>query len=340
MLGTRPKLENAAPSGCDNGAPDGARGPWYSPHTGSLFHKWAQLNDKRNDLFTLQIYPSGMKLQAVSTYSIQTKIERKRGVIRGFSHEAARRLRETFFTMHIPGFDFWAYTLTTHRIHTPPEWRAVMKRFRVALKGRGWAGVWRAELQKRKAPHAHVALWVPPGCSFHAVRDLWLNCTREQDDPGAYEHAVMGKKVPQDETGWAVYMGLHDGKHKTEQLGWLGKQWGVWNRAAFVKREPVLVVLDHRDKFLLVRVLEKLHRGERYRIQLEKEEIEQALAREFTFIICCARRRPKIQRIHRGNLLRCIKGETVGRIVRAIQSGQLGRGAGAKGAPETELQRG
>jgi len=35
-----------------------------------------------------------------------------------------------------------------------------------------------------------------------------------------------------------VYLALHNGKKKQAQLGWLGKQWGVWCRSLFVARAP------------------------------------------------------------------------------------------------------
>ena len=252
-----------------------------------------------------------------------------RGDITDFSAKAARRLREAFFTLYAPECCLWAVTLTTHAIFSPNEWRATMKRFRVAVQRRGWAGIWRVELQKRKAPHAHVAFWLPVGCSIDSVRDLWLTATGERHDAEAIKHAVHGREIPQDESGWAIYLGLHSGKHKESQLGWLGKQWGIWNQAALVERVPVELSLRPREHALLLRILRNLETAEKMRFEKNKSLKEMAslayTVPEWANCLDVKVKRPRRRLLHRGNLLRCTSGERIEFLIREIHSGRIGR---------------
>jgi hypothetical protein len=280
----------------------------------------------RRGHFTLEIYPSGIRLERSQTYTIRPETEVTRGAIEGFSHEASRRLRESFITLYVEGYNLWAVTLTTHEIFTPKEWRAIMKRFRVAMKYRGWAGLWRVELQKRKAPHAHVAMWLPAGVSLDDVRTLWLASTGEAKDLHAQEHAVYGRQIPHDEAGWAVYIGLHDGKQKEAQLGWLGKQWGVWNRDQFTKREPLKYSGGHRERMILLRTLSKLQRSQLEAKLREKDRAEWALVASYNIpdLYQIPSPRPHLRKMHQGNLLRCIEGQIVVRIMDAIAEDRIG----------------
>jgi hypothetical protein len=297
-----------------------------------------QLSQKR-----AKIYPAGVKIErvknpfsAVIPGGCIGDPETVRGTIEGFSHEAARRLREWFMTQHVLGAILWAVTLTTHANLSPTQWRAVMMRFRQAIKARGWAGSWRVELQKRKAPHAHVALWLPPGVSLEDVSTLWLQCTGETNDAAARQHAVHGREISADETGWAVYMGLHDGKHKAEQLGWKGKQWGIWNREAFTERDAVEFVLSEREHALFLRILRNWDASDRARRQQAEEHVNDmrilndlrtlpgGVPRCFRHTPARLPTKPRPRPLHRGNLLRLLDGEFVTFVLAAIQSGRVG----------------
>lgn len=286
----------------------GPSGPWYSLHTGTMIQKLADLNALRDGQFRGEIYPCGVRLERKLGLWICNAEGCNRGEITSFSDAAARRLRTEFLTGYVPGFNLWAFTLTTHGNFTPVQWRSAMKRMRMTVKRAGWAGLWRVELQKRKAPHAHVALWLPPGTFRARVADAWLRSTGEENDPLAEEHAVVGRMIPQDESGWAVYMALHDGKHKEAQLGWLGKQWGVWNGSAFARRDPERFELDRREHAAFLRVLVRYDRSKR-----------EALVRDAVIV----QERPRLRKIHRGNLLRCLPGEVVARVVSALKSGAI-----------------
>jgi hypothetical protein len=294
----------------------------------------ANLNELRKGYFRGEIYPAGVVLQR--KLEAETALPEgdfggiSRGTIDGLSNEAARRLRAFFITSEVEGFELWAVTLTTHRVLSPEEWREAMKRERMAVLRAGWAGVWRVELQKRKAPHAHVAMWVPRGTALGRIADMWLDATGEGSDFAAVEHAVHGRRISHDEAGWAVYLALHDGKHKEAQLGWLGKQWGIWNRAKFVSRDPERFELTPREHGQFLRILRHLDRSIRegqqvrkedaQRYWLEKEKARGALPPSI-FLRPCPR--PKEKLLHRGNLLRCVRGETVSAIVGALMAGRI-----------------
>jgi hypothetical protein len=275
--------------------------------------------------FRAEIYPFGFKLREHVKVKSARSAGAKRGSIRDFSHEAARRLRETFMTRFVEDAALWAFTLTTHRICTPVEWREIMKRFRVAVKRSRWAGLWRVELQRRKAPHAHVAFWLPSGVGHEEVEALWLKCTGEAEDAAAVEHAVRSRKIPHDASGWAYYMGLHDGKSKEAQLGWVGKQWGIWNREILDTREPVVYTLAPRAHVALLRVLRKLEWARRCRKVVSRgvsmlAQIPVVLRGSLQLR---ASKPPKVRPLHRGNLLRCMNGELVTRIMAGLVDGTI-----------------
>jgi hypothetical protein len=143
---------------------------------------------------------------------------------------------------------------------TPGAWRAAWKRFRMRAKRLGVPFVWRAELQRRKTPHVHAVAWIRPGRqgAFDNLlfRNGWLECVREQDDPESRRHAVEIRELQNH--GWLVYLALHHGKHKREQLGWEGKQWGIVNRGLFVRRVSHDVDLGYRQFHAFRRIARRL----------------------------------------------------------------------------------
>ncbi len=338
------RAERGRPTGSDG--PDGSFPPWYSPHTGTNLQNVLMEHEKQRQQKRVKIYPSGIQIEAVKNpFTMDVPAvgcindeDNKRGTIEGFSSEAARRLREHFMKQKVEGFELWAVTLTTHK-NFHDDWRPLMKRFRTYLKRRGWAGCWRVELQKRKAPHLHVAFWLPLSVTLADVSALWLQCTGEENDQAAREHAVEGRKIPADETGWAVYMGLHDGKHKEAQLGWKGKQWGIWNREAFTERKAVEFVLSERDHALLLRILRNWDVADRMRRERDAEawadsemvaQIRAAHGGRFPScfkVVPSPVPRPAPRYLHRGNLLRLISEDVSTFVLAAIQSGRIGKPA-------------
>ena len=287
----------------------------------------------------VKVYPQGIEIEAYLGDPEAFEDRPTRGVIEGFSNEAARRHKGSFMTLHAPGRQLWAYSLTVHRPLTAEQWRATVQRFRMKVKRATWAGIWRVELQRRKVPHLHVALWLPEGVTREDVSMLWLESTREQNDPEAWAHAVKGMKIEQGAAGWAVYMAMHAGKHKEEQLGWLGKQWGIWNAAALVERKAFEVELTARQHFQFLRWLRRLEwaekrrhcarlfekalRGSRglggrvdaYSYTAWMKENEWAAIR---YRVLARRLKGHARPLHQGNLLRLMKGPTALRMLRIL----------------------
>ena len=220
------------------------------------------------EAYSVEVFPEGVVMKRSGKADIKPPVGCVRGAIEGFSPEAARRLREFCVTQEAKGLVPWSTTLTVHRRVTPDEWRQFMQTFRMRLKRRGWAGVWRVELQRRKVPHVHVALWLPPEEMLGSVVVSWCESTGEMTDVDALKHAVKGRRI--ESSGWAVYLALHSGKEKSAQLGWKGKQWGVWNADAFTRREasPYSRELPVAQEVALRRFIGRLMRskGSRARI--------------------------------------------------------------------------
>jgi len=284
---------------------------WYSLHTGSkplsIISKWNEANNIRKDRKWVEIYPSAVSISPVRDYqdgyNPPPPVDGPRGKITTFSPAAARACREALVTLHVDkkGYSFWGFTLTTKRINTPAQWRKICKRFRTECIARRWAGIYRVELQKRKAPHIHVGMWLPFGDGKIDVVLAWCRCSGELDDQDALDHSVRGHMIEQDQPGWAVYVALHSGKHKGSQLGWQGKQWGIWNKSILTKRNPLRICIEGHDHPKFLRTLRNL---------------ENAARRS-------AGKDSRVRSMHRGNLLRCMKGETAQKIINALRSGVI-----------------
>jgi hypothetical protein len=291
----------------------------------ALFHKVQTINGRisaRNcGFFDVEVYPNGVQMRGKLDPLREGPELPPRGSICGFSDAASRRLKRAFMELEVPDAVLWSVTLTTHASLSPEAWRTVMKRFRCGVRDRGWAGIWRVELQRRGTPHLHVAFWLPVGVSWNAVRLLWLRCTREIDDEEARAHAVKAQEIAQGDGGWAVYMGLHSGKHKDAQLGWIGKQWGIWNVSAFAKREPVRATLNgyqHRSYLRVVRRLESAARRRHFqrlkavaahvggRFPIARASLDRKVAK--------MARRLKVRELH-SRMIRLMNGVTAARIL-------------------------
>jgi hypothetical protein len=177
-----------------------------------------------------------------------------RGQIVGFTAQAAARMKRFILENAVPFAFTFAFTFTVRRADLSEDaWRGMMKAMNMRMTRMGVAAVWRIELQRRGVPHLHVALWLPldyRGTREDAIDEIteaWLEITGEKNDAAAREHAVHWKAILS--PGWAVYMALHDGKKKEGQLGWQGKQWGIWNRRLFKRVEPnVGEMSDHQSR--------------------------------------------------------------------------------------------
>jgi predicted 3-demethylubiquinone-9 3-methyltransferase (glyoxalase superfamily) len=151
----------------------------------------------------------------------------------------------------------WAFSFTIRRKTTAEEWRRLWHRFVVDCRRFGFYFIYRVELQRRKQAHCHASVWLADGIAdAMQVKKLWMDTITPAGSDGRrvydwdeYDHAVFFYPVANE--GWAVYQAIHHGKSKREQLGWVGKQWGIVGRDHFVKRVCREVVLSspQRAKF-------------------------------------------------------------------------------------------
>jgi len=76
---------------------------------------------------------------------------------------------------------------------------------------------------------------------------------------GASEHAVKIAEVgSQSNIGWWRYLAAHASKSKQSQLGWKGRQWGVFNARHLDLAEPTLIELTRRAEVKVLRCLKRL----------------------------------------------------------------------------------
>lgn len=142
---------------------------------------------------------------------------------------------------------------------TPAAWRQALDTFFHRCTRAGAAVVYRVELQRRKAPHLHGVLYCPRGKGKRQgpgwFKEDWLECCDEDDDMASWLHSGVFKE--QVDEGWSLYVSMHHGKHKADQLGWVGKQWGIVNRKLFVRRESKSYQVTPQQRARLARALRR-----------------------------------------------------------------------------------
>jgi hypothetical protein len=122
----------------------------------------------------------------------------------------------------------------------------------------GISVLWRVELQRRKAAHIHAVMWVPAGfwSLQKVIRDAWCTAVGSPDDFELWLHGTF--TAPIRDSNWLLYVSMHNSKSKKEQLGWIGKQWGVIGRKRFARREALEVRLSIRGRWMLQRAVRRL----------------------------------------------------------------------------------
>lgn len=109
--------------------------------------------------------------------------------------------------------------------------------------------LWRVELQQRRQPHWHLVCFLRTGREGKNQRAMynlqWTHFIRkslsegcfvpwdEKTDFGFDSHGVRWQKLTRGQ-GCVDYLAPtldHETKHKQEQLGWVGRQWGIVNRS-------------------------------------------------------------------------------------------------------------
>lgn len=204
----------------------------------------------------LRIYPSGIELEEITKPKRRPpETEKTRGEILGYSAKSAMRFREFSMTHHVPHSTPYGCTLTDRADTGPDDWRRYLDMMNKRLTRFEWAATWRIELhatgKKCGLPHVHPTIWAPNELPapdvYHWLVKTWLEVIGKTGDLACRRHAVSCKPI--ESSGWFAYQAAHDSKHKQEQLGWKGKQWGIWNRSKFERIVPDEVQFtDAQDK--------------------------------------------------------------------------------------------
>lgn len=242
----------------------------YAPYQHNPLKHWPESRPKflqkdQLERGSMKVYPFGFsctqdKLVVDDREQPAHLKDLKRGEITTLSRKSRQRLREFMLTHHREGCDPFSITMTTHQVYSPEQWESIVKRFRTSLarKFPDWPACWRVELQTRQTPHLHTLFYAPKELPAHVVREcianLWLKASREDQDRHAQKHSVFCSEGY--DGGWIRYITLHSSKHKQEQLGWKGRQWGIWNAKAWQDVEPLTEgELTHGQRVQLARRL-------------------------------------------------------------------------------------
>lgn len=226
----------------------------------------------------------------VFTIQLPEKIASSRGKITTFSSKSCRRLRDLLLSVYIPNNQYLAITVTLPSCKLPFEiafmfslltgwnlatftrdyisssdWRDLIQRFRNNLCRSNLSGVWRIELQKRQVPHLHI---IGFGNDINAVSEYakcWFDAVDFLKDfngipltfsEGFLIYGFVCKFVKSE--NWFKYLASHTSKHKECQIGWQGRQWGVFNRSLLHFHKSENVRLTDKESVLITRILRRM----------------------------------------------------------------------------------
>lgn len=186
-----------------------------------------------------KLFENGVHVVGTQTVRFLPKKSGKRGKVSTFSKKSSRSLRDLCSRLHTEGKAIFAITLTlppTEAIEI--EWEKLVKRYREYLRTRKLGAIWRVELQRHKIPHLHlIAVCESPEEGFEYWFAWVLACEKLKDKSGLpltshkgfLEYSVR-IRIVKNRFRWMPYLIGHSVKHKKGQLGWQGRQWGIFNR--------------------------------------------------------------------------------------------------------------
>jgi hypothetical protein len=195
------------------------------------------------------------------------------------------RLRRTLLEL-LPPKDWseWAVTLTVPGpVVTPERYRKMWAVFGLLVVKKGWAAIWRAEVQARGALHWHVVLHLPPCDDPGEITKLWhtlldrpehvihrAKVTPDNPDPDIEEYDCrldlpgarrFSAHVEQSDGSekWWRYLCDHTSKTKQEQIGeGIGRHWGIIGRKRYTFAHPDLQRVSDGVFYRVLRALQRL----------------------------------------------------------------------------------
>ena len=175
-----------------------------------------------------------IKKEFLDRQGIKPRNLKARGKITTFSTHSAQRMREKVVTLPDEKLYSVTMTISANYYRGAEDLRKFWKKFDAYLRysiNKGELSkkcyfVWRIELQKNRTPHWHCIFKVEKEDDLLVIRrnfcKLIQNHFNYQPCP---EIAVDIQQVTSE--GIMSYVSAHASKHKREQLGWKGRQWGV-----------------------------------------------------------------------------------------------------------------
>lgn len=263
-----------------------APAPAHAP-LGYNAHKSAD----RLALPSVSYYSHGVQTYAPADFKGNGGRGGKRGKITDFSLPSRKRLRETLLTLtgH-PGQVPFSFTGTIPGgVISEKQYRGLHKRFKDRLEKMGADLIWRIELQQRGQPHLHGLGYAyqhgPDRLHLSDVQEAWEDAVRslgpgsmprklddgrevvfEYGNPmqiaGAADHCVeIEWNTGECLSNWFRYCADHASKGKQAQLGWVGRQWGVINRKAFLRASSRVQPLFWCQWHPMMRMIHRLTRS-------------------------------------------------------------------------------
>lgn len=164
---------------------------------------------------------------------------RKRGKVTTFSRASARNLRGKL--VMLPSINnIYGVTLTFQKeaffnnvgYEGLRDW---WKRFQTAIKFKvkkgvispGFTCLWRIELQLNGTPHFHCVLSLDRQSDLWSFRDLFFEYVAKYLNYCPPDNAIDMRDLSDSNEAYS-YLCSHTSKHKKSQLGWQGRQWGIF----------------------------------------------------------------------------------------------------------------
>lgn len=171
--------------------------------------------------------------------------EWKRGKITTFSRSSARLLREKLVRMPSSkqGYCTYGVTLTLPKDayftidddfinYFSKFWHNFKQRLRDNARKNKFSDelivVWRIELTKNRVPHFHLIVYTMDKRDVSFICDLWIKALSKYYNIVPIRNVACKIQEISNFEGAYKYICSHASKHKKEQLGWQGKQWGIF----------------------------------------------------------------------------------------------------------------
>lgn len=240
----------------------------------------------------VRIHDTGFLTVAPLTYAPAQPEVHKRGKIKEWSAKSRRRLRR-FLLEHETAVPCHEANVTL-TVPGPPltveECRKLWGVFSIRIVRKGWAAVWRMEIQARGAVHWHLCASIPVRTVPHwaearvGLSNLWRDSLRELGPcvhtlksgtvgdfpdrwniPGASDYAVHVQFAEQSDGNrwaWRRYLQDHASKGKQEQIAeGFGRHWGVIGRKVYRRSIPEVERLTDRQFFAVLRWHQRMISG-------------------------------------------------------------------------------